>query len=198
MARPDLTGILLVGGASRRFGSAKALALWDGKSLAAHAWELLGETCGERVAVGKVGDELELPFPVLDDGTETRAALAGIVAGLRAAPTELCVVLPVDTPLITSELLLELADACAEAAVTQTGPLPAALRRRALPVLERRLADGSLALRGALAELDTCEIDADPALLVNVNTQAELQELARRTASASSSSSTSRRARPTR
>ncbi len=187
MARPDLTGILLVGGASRRFGSAKALALWDGKSLAAHAWELLGETCGERVAVGKVGDELELPFPVLDDGTET-----------RAAPTELCVVLPVDTPLITSELLLELADACAEAAVTQTGPLPAALRRRALPVLERRLADGSLALRGALAELDTCEIDADPALLVNVNTQAELQELARRTASASSSSSTSRRARPTR
>ena len=198
MARPDLTGILLVGGASRRFGSPKALALWRGKTLAARAWQTLAEVGGERLAVGKLADRLDLPFPVLDDGTSTRAALAGIIAGLRAARTDLCVVLPVDTPLVTPRLLLDLAEACADAAVTQAGPLPAAIRRGTIDVLERRLAEGALALRDALAELETAWIEADPALLVNVNVPEELQELERRTASASSSSSAPLRARPTR
>jgi molybdopterin-guanine dinucleotide biosynthesis protein A len=208
VARPDLTGILLVGGEGRRFGSPKALALWDGQTLAARAWETLGEACGERLAVGKRSDRLDLPFPVLDDGTSTRAALAGIVAGLRAARTELSVVLPVDTPLVPPRVLLALADALqvtdcykvgrpADAAVTQTGPLPAAVRRSALAVLERRLAAGSLAVRDALSELETSEIHVDPALLANVNTPEELYEL-ERTASASSSSSAPLRARPTR
>ena len=198
MARPDLTGILLVGGASRRFGSPKALAFLNGTTLAERAWRTLGAACGERLAVGKLADRLELPFPVRDDGTRTRAALAGIVAGLRAATTDLCVVLPVDTPLVTPPLLLDLAAGCADAAVTQTGPLPAAFRRRTLPVLERRLADGSLALRDALAELHTREIYADPVLLANVNAPEDLQTLERRTAAASSSSSAPLRARPTR
>ena len=198
MARPDLTGILLVGGASRRYGSPKALALLDGKTLAERAWATLGEACGERLAVGKHADGLDLPFPVLDDGTPTRAALAGIVAGLRAARTELCVVLPVDTPLVPPQLLVELGDACARAAVTQTGPLPAAFRRTALPILERRLAAGSLAVRDALAELEPRVVEADSALLANVNSAEELYELERRTASASSSKSAPLRARPTR
>ena len=198
MARPDLTGIVLVGGASRRFGSPKALARWEGQTLAARAWQTIGEACGERLAVGKRDDGLELPFPVLDDDTPTRAALAGIVAGLRHAPTELCVVLPVDTPLATPGLLLELAEACADAAVTQAGPLPAAFNRSALPLLARRLEQGSLALRHALAELETRVIHADPALLANVNTREDLQALDRRTASASSSSPAPLRARPTR
>jgi molybdopterin-guanine dinucleotide biosynthesis protein A len=209
VARPDLTGILLVGGASRRFGSPKALALWEGQTLAARAWETLGEACGERLAVGKLADGLELPFPVLDDGTPTRAALAGIVTGLKAARTELCVVVPVDTPLVSPRVLLALAeplqvtdcykvDRPADAAVTQAGPLPAAFRRSALAVLERRLAAGSLAVRDALAEVETRMVEADAALLANVNTPEELYELERRTASASSSSSAPPRARPTR
>jgi molybdopterin-guanine dinucleotide biosynthesis protein A len=198
VARPDLTGILLVGGASRRFGSPKALAPWHGRTLAEHGWETLGEACGERLALGKLDDGLELPFPLLDDGTETRAPLAGVVAGLRAATTELCVVLPVDTPLVSPRLLLALADACGDAGVTQTGPLPAAFRRSALPALERRLAEGDLAMRDALAELETRALYADPRLLANVNTAADLYELERRTASASSSSSAPLRASPTR
>ena len=179
MARRGLTGILLVGGASRRFGSPKALARLGDETLAECAWRVLGEACEERLAVGKVVDGLELPFPLLDDGTETRAALAGIVAGLQAAVTDVAVVLPVDTPLVTAELLLELADACADAAVTQTGPLPAAFRKSALPVLERRLAAGELVLRDALAELEVGVVAADPSLLANVNAPDDLRRLRR-------------------
>lgn len=177
MARPRLTGVLLVGGASSRFGSPKALAKLDGETLAERAWRTLGEACDERLAVGKRGDGLELPFELVDDGTELRAALAGIVAGLRAAPTELAVVLPVDTPLVTPELLRGLAEASTEAAAPASGPLPAAFRRTALPALERRLAEGRLALREALDELGAVRLEVDETLLLNVNTPDELRRL---------------------
>ena len=176
MARARLTGVLLVGGASTRFGSPKALARLGDETLAERAWRILGEACDERVAVGKRRDGLELPFELVDDGCETRAALAGIVTGLRAA-SEVAIVLPVDMPLVTPSVLRDLGEACAEAAVTQAGPLPAAFAHGALPVLERRLARGRLTLREALDELDTRRVEVDAALLVNVNTPDDLRRL---------------------
>jgi molybdenum cofactor guanylyltransferase len=174
VARRGLTGVLLVGGASSRFGSPKALAELDGQTLAERARCTLGEACDERLAVGKAADRLDLPFALVDDGTEIRAALAGIVAGLRAARHEVTVFLPVDVPFASAELLRSLGDACRGAAVTESGPLPVALAREALPVLERRLASNELRLGDALAELETALVDADPGLLVNVNSPSDL------------------------
>src|SRR5262245_52750967 len=90
----DLTGILLLGGTSRRFGSVKALALIGSETLADRAWALVGAACGHRLAVGKTADALPVEFEVLDDGSTERAPLVGLVAGLRAAPTDLCVAVP--------------------------------------------------------------------------------------------------------
>ncbi|MBX5474166.1 MAG: molybdenum cofactor guanylyltransferase [Thermoleophilia bacterium] len=177
MADRGLTGVLLVGGASSRFGSPKALARLGGETLAARAWRVLGEACAERLAVGKAGDALDLPFPLLDDGTEVRAPLAGLVAGLRAARTDLAVVVPVDVPLLTPAALHELADACRDVAMPPNGPLPGAYRRSALPALERALAVGRLALRAAIAELDVAVVELDEGMLVNVNTPDDLRRL---------------------
>jgi molybdenum cofactor guanylyltransferase len=177
VADRHLTGILLVGGASRRFGSPKALASFDGETLAERAWRTLDRACDVRIAVGKRG-ELELPFPVLDDGADDiRAPLVGIVAGLRATATDLAVVLPVDAPLVRPDHLAALADACADVAVPQTGPLPCALRRTALPVLEHVLARGQLAVRDVFAGLETRIVELDPAVLANVNTRGDLEAL---------------------
>ena len=172
-----LTGVLLVGGASRRFGSPKALARYNGTTLAEHAWGLLGAACNERLAYGKAGDELGLPFPVRDDAIDVRAPIAGVVAGLRAATNDTCVFLPVDAPLVTAEVMRELGEACADAAVPTSGPLPGAYSRRALPLLERRLEAGELALRDALEELDVVEVEVDLVLLANVNAPEELAAL---------------------
>jgi molybdopterin-guanine dinucleotide biosynthesis protein A len=177
VARGGVTGVLLVGGASRRFGSPKALARIGDETLAERAWRILGETFDTRIAVGKAADALDLPFPVLDDGTEVRAALAGIVAGARAARTDVVVALPVDVPLVTPDSLRALARACADAAVTHTGPLPASVRRSALPELERRLAAGEYELHGAFAALETVTVHVDASELVNVNTPDDLRSV---------------------
>ena len=160
------SGILLVGGASERFGSPKALASFRGETLAERAWRLLHEVCDEVVAVGK-SDGVELPFPVLDDGAEERAPVFGLLAGLRAASHDVCIALPVDCPLVTPEALRALAEA---RAVPQTGPLPGAYTKAMLPELEARVARGELSLRGVNPNV----VDIDEKVLLNVNTRMEL------------------------
>jgi len=91
--RVAATGILLVGGASERFGSPKALVSFRGETLAERGWRVLHETCAEVVAVGKEADALELPFPIVDDDAEGRAPVFGVLAGLRAARHERAIVL---------------------------------------------------------------------------------------------------------
>jgi molybdenum cofactor guanylyltransferase len=177
LAHSGLTGVLLVGGASRRFGSPKALARFEGETLAERGWRLLGDVSDERIAVGKASDALSLPFPVADDESSLRAPLAGVVSGLRAATNDVCIFLPVDCPLVSARSLLRLAGAGADAAVPQTGPLPGAYRRAALPALELSLLVGKLALRDALKAVEVRVVELDPAELVNVNTKADLRML---------------------
>ena len=171
MARRLLTGALLVGGASRRFGSPKALVELGGETLVDRGRRVLAEACDEVLVIGKQG---ELPFDVVDDGTETRAPIAGVVAALRAATHEVCVVVPVDCPWITAEAIRALGDACRDAAVPQTGPLPGAWAKSALPLLERRLRSGPLALYRAYDELDVAIVELDPAVVADVATPGDL------------------------
>lgn len=175
--RDEVAGVLLVGGASRRFGSPKALAVYEGETLAERAHRALAEAFDRVVVVGKAADRLDLPFPVVDDGSGVRAPIVGVAAALREAGAELCVVLPTDMPRVTPALLRSLAAGAdgVDAAVPQTGPLPGAYRRTALPVLEQRIAAGELALYGALAELETRVVECDEALLANVNEPADLR-----------------------
>ena len=173
MANRPLTGVLLVGGASTRFGSPKALAVVGGETLAERAWRLLGDACDERIAVGK--REYELPFDVLADDSAVRAPIVGVVAGLRAAQHDVAVVIPVDMPQLTADSLHRLADACLDVSCPPSGPLPGAYRKSALPALERALAERRLALREALRGLEIATVALAAEVLVNVNTPDDVQ-----------------------
>jgi molybdopterin-guanine dinucleotide biosynthesis protein A len=159
VAHRGLTGILLGGGASSRFGSPKELALYDGETLGDRAWRLLGEVCDERLVVGRGG--------LADPGTGPVAAIA---VGLRAATHDVALVIPVDMPLLTAEALLQLGAACRDAARAQEGPLPCAVSRHVLPAFET----SERRLRTVLERLDTAQIELDPAILLNVNTPADV------------------------
>jgi molybdopterin-guanine dinucleotide biosynthesis protein A len=166
-----LTGVVLVGGASSRFGSPKALARIEGETFVDRGRRVLAEACDEVLVVGK---QRELPFELIDDGTDTRAPIAGVVAGLRAATHDVAVFVPVDCPWITADAIRSLGEACRDAAVPQTGPLPGAWAKSALPLLESRLANGSLALYRAYDELEVVTVELDPAVVADVDTPDDL------------------------
>jgi len=170
VADQRLTGVLLLGGASERFGSPKALARFGGETLAERAWRVLHEACDDVRAVGKAADGLELPFPVLDDGSPERAPVFGVMAGLRAAAHDVVVFLPVDCPLLTAEALRALGEAVA---VPQTGPLPGAYAKTMLPAIEQRVAAGRLSLWGVNENV----LELDERLLADVDTAEELAAL---------------------
>lgn len=115
---------------------------------------------------------MRLPFAVLDDGAQERAPIHGVVAALRLARNDVCVVLPVDCPLVTETALRALA---AAVAVPTTGPLPGAYSKAMLPELEARIERGELSLRG----VNPRALDLASDLLVNVNTRRELGRLRR-------------------
>lgn len=166
-----LTGALLVGGASERFGSPKALARFGDETLVEWGRRLLAEACDEVLVVGKEADGL--PFPVLDDGAASRAPIHGVIAALRAARHEVVVALPVDVPLVTAAVLRALG--AAQAVPSERIPLPGAYPRALLPVLERRAAGGNLSLRG----VNPTTLPVDDELLRDADTPAELAALAR-------------------
>ena len=152
-----------------------------GEPLAERVHRILSESFPNVIAVGKAEDVFPLSFEVLDDGSPLRASIVGVAAALRLVETDVAVVVPTDMPFLTPALLRLLAETAgtADDAIPQSGPLPGAYRCSSLPVLERQIDAGNLALRQALTELDTRVIAFDPSLLRNVNTPGELQELAR-------------------
>ena len=139
--------------------------------MAERAWRVLSETCQEVLAVGKAADDLDLPFPVLDDGADERAPVFGVIAGLRAAAHDDCLVVPVDCPLVTPDVLRKLRDA---GAVPRTGPLPGFYSKTMLAHIERRVAEGELSLRG----VNPTAVELDERLFANVNTRLDLVEAA--------------------
>jgi molybdopterin-guanine dinucleotide biosynthesis protein A len=172
VARRALTGALLVGGASERFGSPKALARLRGETLLERGVRLLGEACDEVLVVGKAADAWAGGLRVVDDGSPGRAPAHGVLAALRAARHDTCVVLPVDCPLLTPAAIRELGETVS---TSPTGPLPGAYARDAVDLLAERIARGELSLRGVNPAASTLP----EALFVDVDTPEELARLER-------------------
>ena len=166
-----LTGALLVGGASTRFGSPKALARFRGETLAERGYRLLAEACDEVLVVGREADGLSVP--VIDDGATGRAPVYGLIEALRVARHEVVVALPVDNPLVTPGALRALGEA--GAVPSERIPLPGAYPRGLLAALEARVAAGELSLRG----VNPATVELPPRLLADADTPEALAELER-------------------
>ena len=109
-------GFVVAGGRSLRMGSDKALLPWGGTDLLDHAIARLGlVTADVRILCGPVPRYLDRSVPVVTDGIADAGPLAGVLAGLAAAPARSALVLAVDLPLVPVALLARLAALQAEA-----------------------------------------------------------------------------------
>jgi molybdopterin-guanine dinucleotide biosynthesis protein A len=167
-----LTGVVLAGGRSVRFGADKLRTTYRGAPLVHHAALRLAEVCDDVVVVlapGHDGTGLPPGVRTANDAAEGQGPLAGLQAGLAAAPrSDAVLVIGGDMPdlqgAVAREMVSVLDEASVDAVVLADGgrsrPLPCVLRTtRATEVVHALLHDGRRRLRDAIDGLRTAVID---------------------------------------
>ena len=99
------SGFVLAGGRSRRMGTNKALLPLGGKRLVDRAIDLLSPLVDDVFVVGPPEVFPFLHVPVYPDEIRQAGPLGGILTGLRHARFEKSLVLGVDLPFLTGEVL---------------------------------------------------------------------------------------------
>lgn len=187
----DVTAFILAGGKSTRMGSDKAFVMLEGRSLLERALDVARSVTSE---VRIVGDAAKFAAfaPTVEDIFPNCGPLGGIHAAIRASPTELNLILAVDVPFVSTELLhylIERArDSSATVTLAQSGggyqPLCAVYRREFAEGAEKTLRAGRYKIGGLFAagttqligeeELEQAGFSA--ALFRNLNTPGEVAE----------------------
>ena len=165
--KPSRMGFLLAGGKSSRMGTNidKAFLDFRGQTLLDRALTVMGEVCG-RVTI--VGDPAKFSIygstqygPVVSDIFAGCGPLAGIHAALTRSSAELNLMLAVDMPFVTSELLeflfVAAADSDAIVTVPRTSkgfqPLCAVYRRDFSTAAEQALRAGKYKIDAAFSSV---------------------------------------------
>jgi molybdopterin-guanine dinucleotide biosynthesis protein A len=171
---PDVTGVVLAGGRSARFGSDKLAVELDGRRLLDHALAAVAAVTPAVVIVIAPGSTVVLPaglpatFRVVHDPVAFGGPLVGLNAALAAVDTPVVVVAGGDMPRMVPAVLHRLAATIGPGRMAvslevpgRIHPLPMALdvgaaRTAAGRVLER----GGRSLRELLRELDGLSLPA--------------------------------------
>lgn len=169
-----VTGIVLAGGASRRFGSDKLAAHIEGRPLLRHAVDAMALRAGSVVVAvqpGKLpglGDPRPtIPVRFVEDPVAEGGPLVGLASALEATTTESALVIGGDMPSVPAsvlDLLLDRLGTGADAAILvdegAPRPLPMAVRVAGARSAARLvLAEGR---RSLLAMLDQIRVEAIP------------------------------------
>jgi molybdopterin-guanine dinucleotide biosynthesis protein A len=139
---------------------------------------------GKRRLLSRTGWELRTRFRVVEDGTSGQGPVAGILAGLKAAANDACLVLACDIPDVPFPFLRKLAEAAgnAEIAVPVNGrgkhePLLAVYSRAVIPRIEELLRAGERSLVPLFGLCRTALVPiGKPDWLRNLNTRRDYEK----------------------
>jgi molybdopterin-guanine dinucleotide biosynthesis protein A len=118
----DRSAIILAGGFSSRFGQDKGLLNLAGKPLIKHVLNVVDKVVDEKIVVVSSKDQAEnymrmlgSSISILLDKTsmdKTQSPLIGALAGFKEAHGRYSLLLPCDTPLVSSEVISLLFELC--------------------------------------------------------------------------------------
>jgi molybdopterin-guanine dinucleotide biosynthesis protein A len=169
MSQRRVTGIVLAGGRSSRFGRDKLAERIDGRTLLDSAIEGVTPASTEILVVATPDAAPALPAEarLIHDPVAFEGPLAGVAAGLKAAGESIVLVVGGDMPTLVGAVIDSMLAALdvpgVEAAVLEhegrARPLPIALRRDpALAAADALLANGQRRLRALTETLETAVI----------------------------------------
>lgn len=185
---PELSGGILAGGRSNRFGSNKALFAPDGERLIERAVRLLRPFCAQVLVSASHANADAYRFLGLDIVEDLHAdcgPLGGLEALLTQCATPWMFILACDMPYVSSDALLTMAGlpqlsealggtiqafAWKNKIEGSVSPFPLLIRRSVLPSLQKQMSTGRLGVKTFLSTLNTYYIPTDSTqLLRNVN-----------------------------
>lgn len=186
-----LTGAILAGGHSSRFGSNKALFAPNGETLISKAAGLLRSVAREVLVSASqtnAGDYDFLGLEIVVDQHPDSGPMGGLETLLQRCTTPWLLVLTCDMPFVDKEALVTMISSItgeSDNALCQRdrphalawqrcdgsiSPFPLLIERSALPKLQSRMRTGSLSMKGLLSDLDTYYIMSPcNRLLSNIN-----------------------------
>ncbi|MCL6472295.1 MAG: formate dehydrogenase accessory sulfurtransferase FdhD [Firmicutes bacterium] len=188
----DMGAIILAGGKSSRMGRDKVAVLFRGEPLLIRVIRILKEMFGEVIVVKNQDIPFELDVSkVVQDEVPYQGPLGGIAAGLKASSYETNLVVAVDMPLISPQVVGYLAGLTGEAdvVVPKTGdglePLFAFYSKRCLPAIEKTLKDGERKVISFFPHIklrvvnyaEVSHLDGADKTFVNINTERELKRV---------------------
>jgi molybdopterin-guanine dinucleotide biosynthesis protein A len=191
-----VTGVVLAGGAGRRFGRDKALLMLDCETLLARTVRILSRVAGEVLVLGpseRAPLLHGLTARVVTDERPGDGPLPALATALRRMRGDRMVAVATDMPMLNAELLAYLLDRSEgyDATVPRVGdalqPLHAVYTRGCLPFIEAQLARGDLKVDRFVGEVRALIVEEneiahlDPGLLSlrNVNTPEDWEGIQR-------------------
>ncbi len=180
--RESILGVILAGGASRRFGSDKALARLAGMPLIEHVARRAKPQVGLLAVSGAASAPLGLP--VIADREKGAGPLSGIVSSLAWAEANgftLLATFACDGPFFPGDLVTQLSSelgAAAGCVMARCGPdkhyTYGVWRTACKPALEVAYAGGLRSLRGVAEILTTAYVDFPANTFFNINCPEDL------------------------
>lgn len=181
----DVSGLILAGGLSQRFGLDKALAEVEGVPMITRVYNALAPLCSEiLISVGSEPRTYELPGPArrITDRVPRAGPLGGLDAGLAEATTPWVLAVACDMPHLTTDVLRAVIEARRPSLDVVVGstpdgrlqPLCACYLRTVLPTIQRQLVQKHYALHSLLSHLKLLTVHVPTEALRNMNSPEDL------------------------
>ena len=182
------TGIILAGGKSQRMGTDKGLLPLKGKPFISHIYEAMKPIIGDNIVVVSSNVDYDaLGYTRIEDLIADKGPVGGLYTALKQSKTKFNLVLSVDVPLVSTELLQWLVDKHEDSfMLTQVqveekaSPLIGVYDRSMRILLGEHLAGNQLKLRGVINEVNHQTLTVPEkwsAQVQNINTEEDYKKI---------------------
>ncbi|MCF8307504.1 MAG: molybdenum cofactor guanylyltransferase [Bacteroidales bacterium] len=187
-----VTGIILAGGLSSRFGKDKSLAEFRGKTFIQHNIDLLLQFTSNILISSNTTYHKKTGYPVIYDKIKNIGPMGGLLSTLQHSQTKWNIILSIDLPLMNEHYLRYLADNRNDALVTigkdsqgNIHPLCGFYSIETLPYLQANIVKKRYSMKELFKTLPKVNIVAPPGnaffysdtIFKNINTLREYYQL---------------------
>lgn len=187
-----VTGIILAGGKSSRFGSDKSFAKYGGKSFIKHSIEILTTVTSIILISSNNAEHKRWGYPVIGDKIHNIGPAGGMLSTLQYSSTEWNLIISSDLPLMNEHYLQYLSDNKTEALVTigrdsygTHHPLCGLYSKQIVPYLEACVVKQQYSLKAILSAIPSVNVVAPPTrsffysdtIFKNINTLQDYYQL---------------------